>query len=102
MISIPDTRVLLRTPAAMVLGAVLLGSSLTACSDSPGDTTCGEFTKMSDSERIDLIDQEVDQNGSDSDKEQWDSFTDDQKKIAADAALTGCDGEDPDTKLDDL
>lgn len=102
MIAIPDRRALLRTPAALILGAVILGSSLTACSDSPGDTTCGEYLDMSTAERIDLLDEEIDKNATDEEKKAWEALSDDEKSVASDAGEAACQDADADTKLDDL
>ena len=48
----------------LILAAMVVSTSLTACS-SPGDTTCGEYKDMSDSERFDVLKQEIDDKGTD-------------------------------------
>lgn len=92
-----------RNGAGLILAAVLLGGSLTACGgNDPGDTTCGEYKDMSDGERFDVLKDEVDDNGTDEEKDAIDDASDEVKKTATDAIAQVCDGEDDDTKLDDV
>lgn len=90
-----------RARAGLILAAVLLGTSLTACS-SPGDTTCGEFKDMTSAERFDVLKNEVDDKGTDAEKEQFNNATDEAKTAAGEAIAAVCDGQDDGTQLDDI
>ncbi|GAA5148804.1 hypothetical protein GCM10023340_23160 [Nocardioides marinquilinus] len=91
-----------RRSAGVLLAALLLGSGLTACGGDPGDTTCGEYLDKSDDERADLLEDAVDQDGDDEAKEAFDNASDDEKKVISDLIASTCEGEDADTKLDDV
>ena len=94
------------TSLGLVFAAVLLGSTLTACGSGAGDTTCGEFKEMSNDERLDVIRDAADDDGSDEAKDvidQIDSAPDEQKDLIAESLPDAlCSGEDDDTKLDDV
>lgn len=91
-----------RKRVGVVFAAVVLGASLTACGSSPGDTTCGEVRDMSTDERIDLLEEGIEDEGSDEDKEAFEAAPDEAKEAGAEALVVGCEDEDDDTKLDDV
>lgn len=91
-----------RTPLGLVFASVILGATLTACGSSPGDTTCGEYKDMSTEEQIDLIQEEVEDEGDDDEQQQFEDAPQEAKEAAAAAVASACDGEDDDTKLDDI
>jgi hypothetical protein len=99
-LSLPRTRRAGKAVAAAFAVAVL-GGSLTACGGDPGDTTCGEFKDMSVDERVDLLDEAAEDEGEDA--QAYTDLSDDEKKAAAETLPDIlCEGQDDDTKLDDI
>lgn len=82
--------------------AAVLGGSLVACGGDPGDTTCGEVKDMSTDELIDLLEEGIDEDGDDDDKKAFEDAPQEAKEAGAEALKSACDGEDDDTKLDDI
>lgn len=94
-----DTR---RVRAALLAAALVLGGALSACGESSGDTTCGEFAAMSASEKRDLIREGVAESDSEDSQAALDAASDADLDQVADIVDSTCEFADDDTKLDDL
>lgn len=92
------------TSLGLVLAAVLLGSTLSACGSDPGDTTCGEYLDYSAGEKRDFLKDAADNDDEldDEAKKQIEEANDEQLDQFATIFDTACEGEDEDTKLKDL
>ncbi|MEO9325510.1 hypothetical protein ABFT23_18600 [Nocardioides sp. C4-1] len=89
------------------IAAVVLSVSLSACGGDELDenTTCDELTSMSTDEVFDAFKEAAENEGGeqgDAAVEAIESVPDDQRDTFADTLKGACDGEDGDTKLEDL
>lgn len=94
-----------RTALGLVFASVILGSTLTACGSGAGDTTCGELKDMSTDDVIELAKDAAEEEGDEDVQDtidQVDDLGDTEKDAFAEALKAECEGEDDDTKLDDL
>ncbi len=91
-----------RSRTGLALAGLVIAASLTACSDSTGDTTCGEFTDMSAAERRDLIREGVAESDDAGTQEALDAASDDDLDDVADVVDQACADVDADTTLDEL
>ena len=91
-----------RARIGLMFATVILGGTLTACGSGPGDTTCGELKDMDSGEVVDLLDEAVDDEGTDEEKDQWNALSDEEKAATAELIPSICEGEDDGTKLDDI
>jgi hypothetical protein len=92
-----------RVRAGLVIAALVLGGSVTACgSESTGDTTCGDYAEMSAQEKRDLIREGVNESDDDASQEALEAATDEDLDEVAGVVDTACAGADADTTLDEL
>lgn len=92
-----------RVRAGLVIAALLLGGSVTACgSESTGDTTCGDYAEMSAQEKRDLIREGVNESDDEASQEALEAATDEDLDEVAGVVDTACEGADADTTLDEL
>ncbi len=89
----------------LLLAAVALGSTLTACGADADNATCGEVKDMSADEFFDFLKDAAEEEDTDEARDlakQFDDIPDDQREATRDAFVQEfCDGEDDDTKLKD-
>ena len=91
-----------RVRAGLVIATLLLGGGLAACGgETTGDTTCGEFTAMSDQEKRDLIKEGVSETNDDDTQSALDAASDEDLDQVAELVIAACSGKDDDTSLDD-
>ena len=91
-----------RARPVLLLAGLALGGSLSACGESSGDTTCGEFSSMSTTEKRDLIREGVAESDDEDTQAALEAASDDDLDQVATFVETACAGADDDTKLDDL
>ncbi len=91
-----------RVRAALLVAALALGGALSACGESSGDTTCGEFAAMSTAEKRDLIREGVAESDDDNSQAALDAASDQDLDQVATLVDSTCEFADADTKLDDL
>lgn len=91
-----------RVRAGLIVATLVLGGTLTACGGDAGDTTCGEYSDYSDSEKVDFVKDAAKDELDDDDLKALDELGDAGYETMTDIFTEACDGEDDDTKLEDL